>query len=575
MGWKGSTVIRSRTSLVLSACLLIVGPIVAGVTVLLLQWPIHAYADTHGNTDQYEQGTYVASLIWGGASVLVNQRYGCTDSSLETQISPSTPVWTQVCPTGFRYWHHGIDINLNSGTALYSPVSGVVAEYNTYYAALGIRDLSGQIVYLLHGYAASGVGVGSLVTVGQHVDDSDNAGCPGCSTGPHLHLEVHSSLIGVGPSQSGFWDDINPEQWLQYQGPHAATVSWGSNRLDLFVRGTNGAWHRYYNGTTWRPVKPDGTPDWEYLSAPSGVAFAGQLTAASWGATRIDLFGVGVDGNLWQSYTDDGTNWHGWQPLGHYPGGAALIGTPSAASWGSLTLSVFVRGSDGALYQDYWTPAGWTWESHGGYSTADPTVISSGTNHLDVFILGDGGHAGHTYHQAWTSSTGWQPVGSPCGVCGYDDWSTAPNGSFFVSQPTAGYGSGFIDAFATSADGNLYTKHFNGLNWSSWQLMGPLTTTAVGVPAGTDFTKQGAAAVLASVRGADSTGNVCWWSSSACYWQQPGGVVTSDPATISIAADQLDFFVRGSAYSSFPVYHRSYSTANGWGPWESFGGLMT
>src|SRR5690349_10608424 len=144
-GWPLAN--EGRANSLLGLCVFIAVPMLAIVTAFLVHTPITAHAATLGNTDLYEAGDYVPSPIWGGASVLVNQRYGCTDLSLETQITPSTPAWTQVCPTGYRYWHHGIDIKLNSGTPLYTPVSGVVAEYNTTSAAFGIRSLSGQIVY--------------------------------------------------------------------------------------------------------------------------------------------------------------------------------------------------------------------------------------------------------------------------------------------------------------------------------------------------------------------------------------------------------------------------------------------
>lgn len=164
--------------------------------------------------------------------------------------------------SSWHYWHHGIDIGIPSGTALYSPVSGRVAENSS--GLFGVRALSGQIVYLVHGNTVIGIGLNSPITVGQNVVSSD---CVGNCTGPHLHLEVHSSLTFA---QSN-WDDINPESWLKYQGPHVAAVSWGTNRLDVFLRGTDAnVYHKWTaDDTNWYP-----TGSYDALGSAGG-GFAG------------------------------------------------------------------------------------------------------------------------------------------------------------------------------------------------------------------------------------------------------------------------------------------------------------
>jgi hypothetical protein len=246
---------------------------------------------------------------------------------------------------------------------------------------------------------------------------------------------------------------------------------------------------------------------------------------------------------------------------------------PAAATWASRqNLSIVARGIDGVLYHDFWSPSTpWQWQSLGGYSITDPTIIWPGSSQLHVFVLGDLAHAGHTYDD-WYSGT-WT----------WTDFGVAPNGSSFVAQPTAGsWSSTFVDAFATSADGNLYTKHFDGSNWGSWQLAGmppgtppnPPNTWVNGAPASVDFVQTVPVQVSALVRGFDAAGYVCWWSNPACIspWDKPGGVITNDPAMISIAGQQLDVFVRGS---DFAVYHVGYTTTGGWTSWDRLGGFMT
>jgi len=127
-------------------------------------------------------------------------------------------------------------------------------------------------------------------------------------------------------------DDINPEPWLQFQGPHAATVSWGTNRVDAFIRGTDGNVYRKYTSddTTWSPAAPNYDP-----LGSAGGGFAGQAGVASWGSNRLDLFGVGYDGNLYHKWYDSGPNWSSWENLSQIVGGGipGLIGTPSAVSY--------------------------------------------------------------------------------------------------------------------------------------------------------------------------------------------------------------------------------------------------
>jgi hypothetical protein len=557
----------------------------------ILQKPSPVRAATYGNTDIYESADCppapfpqtqcqprtcnLTSPIWSGATC-VTQRYGCiAQTQYAEAVTPSSPLYQQAClslPISWRFWHHGIDVGapaIGLGTWLYSPISGRVEQNDL--GVLGIRDLSGHVIYLVHG--DSQVSSSSLVTVGQHIV---NAACHGSCSATHLHLEVHSSLLfnqSGGPT-----DDINPEPWLQYQGPRAATVSSAFNRLDVFVRGTTGgAYQVTANGTS-------GSWGTTLQLTPAGTTFAGQLSAVSNATNQIFLYGIGSDGNLYQNYATNNTNWNGWTSLDRHPNGVWLIGTPAAVTWASQqNLSIFARGTDGALYHRVYSPSGWSsWEYHGGYATTDPSAISPGSNRLDVFTLGDLAHNGHTYHH-WYSGTSWQPVGALCNglyLCGYDDWGAAPTtGSNFVAQPTAGSTSAsYIDAFATSADGNLYTKHLlDATNWTDWQSMGNLAGLVIGAPAGADFVRSSSTAISASVRTTDGGGNTCWLNPTTC--DRIGGLVTNDPGAISIGANQLDLFFRGGADSTFALWHRQWTNYGGgpptWGNWENWGGSVS
>src|SRR5439155_27283200 len=83
-----------------------------------------------------------------------------------------------------------------------------------------------------------------------------------------------------------------------YGAGQPTVVSWRSNRMDAFVRGTDNAlWTKSWNGSAWSGYTQLG-------SQP----FAGQPTAVSWGSNRIDLFVRGTD-NAHRRKARNGSPW--------------------------------------------------------------------------------------------------------------------------------------------------------------------------------------------------------------------------------------------------------------------------
>ena len=78
----------------------------------------------------------------------------------------------------------------------------------------------------------------------------------------------------------------------------------------------------------------------------------------------IDVFVRGTDGALWErTTTNGGGSWCTWTSLG----GQIASGTgPAASSSGAGRLDVFVEGTNGALYQKTWTGSWSGWQSLGG-----------------------------------------------------------------------------------------------------------------------------------------------------------------------------------------------------------------
>ena len=231
-------------------------------------------------------------------------------------------------------------------------------------------------------------------------------------------------------------------QWTSLGGTltsKAAATSWGSSRLDVFVRGTDDAtYHRVWNGTAWTA--------WESLGgrATSGPA------AAAWAPNRIDMFVRGTDNQLYHRWWY-GTGWSAWEALG-----GTLTSAPAVASWGVGRLDVFVRGTDYHLYRRSFDGTRWLpWEDLGGILTSDPAAVSWAANRIDVFVRGTDDAL---YHRSWagTSWSAWESLG----------------GLLTTGPAVTSGASGHLDVFAAGNDHALYQRGFNSSGWGAWQRLG-------------------------------------------------------------------------------------------------------
>ena len=67
-------------------------------------------------------------------------------------------------------------------------------------------------------------------------------------------------------------------------------------------------------------------------------------TVASWSESRLDVFVRGTDNALWSQFWD-GNNWSGWISLG-----GTITSTPAVCSWKLYRLDVLVKGYDNKLW---------------------------------------------------------------------------------------------------------------------------------------------------------------------------------------------------------------------------------
>lgn len=178
-----------------------------------------------------------------------------------------------------------------------------------------------------------------------------------------------------------------------------AATSWDIYRLDVFAIGPDGpdegaVLHKYWDGSSWQPE--GGALEHLGAYATSGVA------AVSWGKNRIDLFVLGEYGNLLHKYWE-GSNWVGWEDFG-----GNWLGTPTVTTWGENRLDVFVISArNDKLYHLYWDGLGWSgWEDLGGQFTGAPGAVSWEPDRIDVVGWG---RDDHQYYYKYWDGYQWNP----------------------------------------------------------------------------------------------------------------------------------------------------------------------
>jgi hypothetical protein len=84
------------------------------------------------------------------------------------------------------------------------------------------------------------------------------------------------------------------------------------------------------------------------------------LATVSWGDGRLDVFGAGIDEEIWHASWDG--VWSDFESLGD----SGFVSVPAAVSWGVGRLDAFGVGTDSAMWHDWWA------ESAGGAAWNGP-----------------------------------------------------------------------------------------------------------------------------------------------------------------------------------------------------------
>ena len=229
----------------------------------------------------------------------------------------------------------------------------------------------------------------------------------------------------------------------------------------------------------------------------------------------------------------------GWTVVG----GVVSSGT-GAASWGSSRTDVFVRGTEGGLWQATWNGSTWSWTFHGGLISGDPGAVSWGTNRIDVFVRGIDNALWHR----WFDGTGWAP------------WEKL--GGVITSGPdVSSWGPNRLDVFVRGAEGGLWQVTWNGISWS-WHFVGGVISSDPGAVASS------ANHIDVFVRGTEGGLWQTSWNGSSWSWTFLGGVLSAGPDAASCAPGHLDVFAIGIDHS---MWRRGFNGTS-WGGWQSTGG---
>jgi hypothetical protein len=241
---------------------------------------------------------------------------------------------------------------------------------------------------------------------------------------------VVNSTNSIGPAIPPGWTSVGG-----IATSVSAVSSWGSSRLDLFVRGTDNAlWHRSWDGTAWSV--------WDSL----GGILTSDPSAVSQGVNSIDVFVRGTDNAIWHR-SWNGTTWTWWDSVG-----GIATSRPAAASWSAGHLDFVVRGTDNGLWHRSWNGAGWSqWDSVGGYATSDPAATSSGAGRFDIVVRGtDNG----LWHRTWNGTT-------------WSAWDSV--GGIATSSPAiSSCAAGHLDVFVMGTTVGIWQRGSTGGGWGAW-----------------------------------------------------------------------------------------------------------
>ena len=311
------------------------------------------------------------------------------------------------------------------------------------------------------------------------------------------HLDNRHIVLGRSGTGAALNMEVLQNRWHYLDRPHLASSISGvqrasDNRRDVFVRSPEGnlLQRSLGSGHVWiehdRAQSPDGLISGGVItSEPRAVVLAngqfhvfargrngdlvtanvtsgteqilgtleGELTSApfplSTDGVTMDVFARGADRALWWLHFD-GVSWGEWESLG-----GVLATEPAALGWASGRIEVAALDDAGALIYIRKKPAEWTdWINLGGEAQAEPAIIRGGVNRTLIFTRGQD-------NQLWKIR---RIVGN------WSPWASLDGN--LSSAPSAIRRAGVIYVYARGEDGSLVRRRRTGSGWEAWEPLG-------------------------------------------------------------------------------------------------------
>jgi hypothetical protein len=256
------------------------------------------------------------------------------------------------------------------------------------------------------------------------------------------------------PGYSFLYTATDGTLWVQGGGleggpaiPYLETGRLIGEAAPLFISSTN-AW-TFGRGTDNHLWYEHSVPQYNSPWYPLGGDLTSKPGVASLGGSAWAVFVRGTDGALWERVYD-GTTWANWTRLG----GQILAGTgPAAAVLGGRLYAAMV----GTNRQVYIRPVGVnSFYSAGGQTTANPALALVSSTTLAVFCRGTDG-AGYYTTYTLNGATGWRSMGGKL-TTGVSAATATVNGK--VTTYTAGLGTSngeFADVGTWTSDSPAFS----------------------------------------------------------------------------------------------------------------------
>jgi hypothetical protein len=247
----------------------------------------------------------------------------------------------------------------------------------------------------------------------------------------------------IGLIATALWLAGAPPTSADVFDDNPATVSRAPGELYVFARAADGSTlERHRIGGTWS--------NWVSIG---GVATSGPAAIAY--HSSIHVFVRGTDGGIYQRVLGPDGNWGEWIALG---GSAMSAPGVSVRRGGRDIIDLVVRGTDNALWHRAFVPGtGWTQPATiGGNLTSAPAVNSQSAELLNIWARGTDGAV---YQRSWNGSA-------------WVDWFSL-GGGIDGAPASVSRSENFINLYVRGANRALYAKSWTPSGFGEWFVLDP------------------------------------------------------------------------------------------------------